>query len=166
MHGLATALTCERMLTLCVSMNRIVVMPLLAAACLLCSDAAVADISKWVDARGRVSYGDRPPSDVDATPVPIQPNLRETERVRLTVTDIPSGQADSRTDNDAAASRPDLRAYAEHCRKNRGVNCDLEARQMIDGPAPVIFPGDPAVFPRPDIKPRPTGLSLKFGFTR
>jgi hypothetical protein len=36
---------------------------------------------------------------------------------------------------------------------------------MIDGPAAVIFPGDPAVFPRPDLKLPPPGLPLKFAIT-
>lgn len=141
-------------------------MPWLAAICLLGSGAAVADINKWVDPDGRVNYGDQPPSGADITPVLIWPDLIETERLGLrTVTGEPSGRTGSSAGQDAIVPRMDLRSYAEHCRKNRGVDCELEARQMIDGPAPVIFPGDPAVFRRPDLKPPPPGLPLKFAIT-
>jgi hypothetical protein len=45
--------------------------------------------------------------------------------------------------------------YVKLCKKNRGVDCEEEARQMLYGPADVPFPGDPAIFPRPDLNPRP-----------
>src|ERR1043165_7661563 len=32
--------------------------------------AAPAQVYKWVDERGRVQYGDKPPADVRATPLP------------------------------------------------------------------------------------------------
>ena len=154
------------MSSLCASMCRIVGIPWLVAAFLLGSAAAVADINKWVGPDGRVNYGDHPPLGADITPVLIRLNVIETDRIRLrTVIAEPSDPRESSADLDASETRMDIRSYVEHCWKNRGVDCELEARQMIDGPAPVIFPGDPAVFPRPDLKPPPPGLPLKFSIT-
>ncbi|MCZ6770720.1 MAG: DUF4124 domain-containing protein [Proteobacteria bacterium] len=147
-------------------MCRIVGIPCLVAATLLGSDAAVADINKWIDPDGRVNYGDHPPLGADITSVLIRSNVIETDRIRLrTVIAEPSGPRESPADQDATETRMDIRSYVEHCWKNRGVDCELEARQMIDGPAPLVFPGDPAVFPRPDLKPPPPGLPLKFSIT-
>ena len=141
-------------------------MPSLVAASLLGSDAAVADINKWVDPDGRVNYGDHPPLGADTTPVLIRLNVIETDRIRFrTVIIKPSDPPESSAGLDASETRMDIRSYVEHCWKNRGVDCELEARQMIDGPAPVVFPGDPAVFPRPDLEPPPPGLPLKFSIT-
>ena len=126
----------------------------------------MADVKKWVDPDGRVNYGDNPPSGADTTPVDVRPNVIETDWSRLrTVNDKPPAQPELPAEQVVIERRKDLQSYAEQCRKNRGVDCELEARQMIDGPAPVIFPGDPAIFPRPDVKPPPPGLSLKFGIT-
>ncbi len=126
----------------------------------------MADVEKWVDPDGRVHYGDHPPSGAETTPVEVWPNVIETDRSGLpTVIDKQMAQPEPPAEQTATETRTDLQAYVEQCRKNRGVDCELEARQMIDGPAPVIFPGDPAIFPRPDIKPPPPGLPLKFGIT-
>jgi hypothetical protein len=126
---------------------------------------ASAQIEKWVDANGQVHYGDTPPPEANASPMRLQPNVIEVDQ--------PEAQAAASVETDdrplpAAASmtvppeRPDIDRYVAHCRDNRGVDCELEARQMIDGPAPVLFPGDPAIFPRPDLKPPPPGLPLKY----
>ncbi|MGD2140500.1 MAG: DUF4124 domain-containing protein [Burkholderiales bacterium] len=69
---------------------------------------------------------------------------------------------DSKTGN-VAPVRADIKAYVDACRRNRGVDCVWEAHAMIDGPATVLFPGDPLIFPRPDVKPAPPGLPLKYG---
>ena len=127
---------------------------------------ASAQIEKWVDANGQVHYGDAPPPEANASPLRVQPNVIDVDR--------PAAQADAPVETGdrplpaAAASmtappeRSDIDRYVAHCRDNRGVDCELEARQMIDGPAPVLFPGDPAIFPRPDLKPPPPGLPLKY----
>jgi hypothetical protein len=126
---------------------------------------ASAQIEKWVDTNGQVHYGDAPPPEANASPLRLQPNVIDVDQ--------PAAQADTSVETDdrplpAAASmtvppeRPDIDRYVAHCRDNRGVDCELEARQMIDGPAPVLFPGDPAIFPRPDLKPPPPGLPLKY----
>ena len=126
----------------------------------------MADVEKWVDPDGRVHYGDNPPSDADTTPVDVRPNVIETDwNVLPTLNAKPAPQPQLNREQAGTRVRKDLQSYVEHCRNNRGVDCELEARQMIDGPAPVIFPGDPAIFPRPDVKPPPPGLSLKFGIT-
>ena len=126
----------------------------------------MADVKKWVYPDGRVNYGDNPPSGADTTPVDVRPNVIETDWSRLrTVNDKPPAQPELPAEQVVIETRKDLLSYVAQCRENRGVDCELEARQMIDGPAPVIFPGDPAIFPRPDVKPPPPGLSLKFGIT-
>ena len=138
-------------------------------ALLLMNDAVMADIKKWVEPGGRVHYGDWPPPEADAAPVKVRPNVIETRR------DVPPAVANKpfakpkttpETSSEVASEpRKDISAYIEQCRENRGVNCEREARAMIDGPAPLLFPGDPAVFPRPDVKPPPPGLTLKYGIT-
>lgn len=145
-------------------------------AVLLTGIAAIADsasaneISKWVDRDGGVHYGDQPPAWVDATPVKVQPNVIDTG-----ADEAPSIQSQlarskrsavsqqrARRQEKALPERAELRAYVEQCRRNRGVDCEWEARAMIDGPATVLFPGDPTIFARPDVKPPPPGLPLKF----
>jgi hypothetical protein len=133
--------------------------------------AAIADsgsaneISKWIDRDGGVHYTDQPPAWVNATPVKVQPNVIDTE-----TSEAPPNrsyrslllQQDARHAHQSLPERADLRAYVEQCRRNRGVDCEWEARAMIDGPATVLFPGDPYILPRPDLKPPPPGLPLKF----
>ena len=136
---------------------------------LLTNGTAVADIKKWVGPGGRVHYGDWPPPEADAAPVKVQPNVIETRQ------GVPPAVANKRSANLKAAPettsaiapepRKDIAAYMKLCKENRGVDCEREARAMIDGPAPLFFPGDPAVFPRPDVKPPPPGLTLKYGIT-
>lgn len=124
-------------------------------------------IEKWVDANGGVHYGDSPPPEANASPLRVQPNIIELDPpVAQTSSseepDTPARPAATAASMTVPPARPDIDRYVAHCRDNRGVDCELEARQMIDGPAPVLFPGDPAVFPRPDLKPPPPGLPLKY----
>jgi len=147
-------------------MSRTVVMLWLAATCLFSGNAVIADVAKWVDAHGHVHYSDRPPANVDITEIQIRHNVIDTGRnVVPTVIKKPMPQPQLPAGQTQPAVREDLRSYVENCRNNRGVDCEFEARQMIDGPAPVVFPGDPAVFPRPDLRPPPPGLTLKFSIT-
>lgn len=132
-------------------------------------DLAKAEIRKWIDVDGQVHYGDVPPADANTTPLPVRPNVIEVARPAApTSSTDASSQPDASMDSTPLAepaARPDIDRYVARCRDNRGVDCELEARQMIDGPAPVLFPGDPAVFPRPDVKPPPPGLRLKYSIT-
>ena len=147
-------------------MNRIVLVLLLSATSLLFSEAILASVEKWVDRHGRVHYGDHPPAGVDATAVEVRPNVIDTgPTVVPAVIDQPMPEMTLPVAQARTRVRKDLQSYAENCRNNRGVDCELEARQMIDGPAPVIFAGDPAVLPRPDLKRPPPGLPLKFAIT-
>jgi len=149
-------------------MKRTILMLLPAMAVLLSGTAAVAEIQKWVDLDGQVHYGDQPPSSVDATPVDLQPNVIETDpalRPASRGEQPATPQPPEATSQTAPETRKDIQAYVAECRKNRGVDCESEAREMIDGPATVLFPGDPTILPRPDVKPPPPGLPLKFGIT-
>ena len=139
-------------------------------AVLISSPAAMADsgeqtrIAKWVDHNGGIHYGDQPPPWADATPVKVQPNVIDTDLHGVIPQYRPADlrQPARQVRKAPITGRADLRAYVEHCRQNRGVDCEWEARAMIDGPATVLFPGDPYIFRRPDVKPQPPGLPLKF----
>lgn len=140
----------------------------LAIVLLLSGGAAAADIEKWVDPAGGVHYGDQAPAGVGTVTVDIRPNVIESDPFVPADAGRRPAEAAVSSGVPSAASpeqRQDIQAYIEQCRSNRGVDCELEAQQMIDGPAPVIFPGDPAVFARPDLKPPPPGLPLKFQIT-
>ena len=110
-------------------------------------------ISKWIDADGGVHYGDQPPPWVDATPVSVRPNVIDTDASRRTT-----------THPQRAIVSPQRMPHKQAPLSERGElrSCEWEARAMIDGPATVLFPGDPYIFARPDLKPPPPGLPLKF----
>ena len=137
-----------------------------ASSALLFNEAAIAGVEKWIDANGQVSYSDHPPPGVVATPVEVRHNVIEIDKTaRVTITGNQSVQPPPDCEpmlTASTASRADIQLYIELCRENRGVDCEAEARQMIDGPAPVIFRRHPIVFPRLDLKPAPPGLRLKF----
>lgn len=117
-----------------------------------------ADVEKWVDQRGRVHYGDHPPPWADAKPVIVHHNVIETEPVTRPAGDIVPQVSRAPVDRAPFSSprqRAEIQSYTELCRNNRGVDCEREARAMIDGPATVLFPGDPVIFPRPDLRPPP-----------
>ena len=62
------------------SIGRIVALSWLAAACVLCSGAAMADVKKWVDPNGRVNYGEHPPLGAVIVPFSVQPDSIESEQ--------------------------------------------------------------------------------------
>ena len=127
------------------------------AASLLISISANADIQKWVDREGNVHYGDRAPSWAEASSVVVRPNVIETDPVAASASTAKrppiSYKRTSRVSQ--RQERKDIEAYIEHCQENRGVYCEWEAHAMIDGPATVLFPGDPFILPRPDLRPPP-----------
>ena len=115
------------------------------------------DIEKWVDREGGVHYGDQAPTCANPTPVVVRPNVIETgpEAAPAPTVKRPATPRKRTSSVSAPRKRGDIQAYIEQCRKNRGVYCEREARAMIDGPATVLFPGDPLIFPRPDLRPPP-----------
>lgn len=116
--------------------------------------ALTADIEKWVDNQGRVHYSDQAPPSVDARPVKVYPNVIETDPVVRPVAAVkrPTFRAPAeRPPEPSHRRRAEIRAYIELCRNNRGIDCEREARVMIDGPATLLFPGDPLIFPRRDL---------------
>lgn len=139
------------------STKRLVAILCLFAAALLVSLNANADIEKWVDREGTVHYGDRAPPWANPTPVVVRPNVIETDPVapQVSSTKQPATPRKRALSVSAPRRRGDIKAYVELCRNNRGVDCEREARAMIDGPATVLFPGDPLIFPRPDLRPPP-----------
>lgn len=156
-------------------MRPVLLIVCLASISLLANAPTVAAIEKWVDDDGRIHYGDWPPPGVDAEPLRVWHNVIDTGVIDTGVIDnsvinrptpMKARPAPSKTmEYSAPALRPEMQSYVEQCREQRGIDCETEARQMIDGPATVIFPGDPLVFPRPDVKPPPPGLPLKYSIT-
>jgi hypothetical protein len=65
----------------------------LAAAFVLCSDAAMADAKKWVEPNGRVNYGDHPPLGAVIVPFSIQPDRIESEQHRSRPVNYPDDPA-------------------------------------------------------------------------
>jgi hypothetical protein len=62
------------------SICRIVALSWLAAAFVLCTEAAMADVKKWVEPNGRVNYGDHPPLGAVIVPFTNQPDRIDSER--------------------------------------------------------------------------------------
>jgi hypothetical protein len=122
-------------------------------------EAGAQGVERWVDSAGAVHYGDRAPEGVASQTVTIEPNVIDTDPpARAEPGTGPERERERTGGVKAPASvtvKSNLEEYAEQCRRNRGIDCEEEARQMIKGPAPVRFPGDPAIFPRPDLKPPP-----------
>jgi hypothetical protein len=143
--------------SVCDSVKRLALIVCFVAAALPVSLTASADIEKWVDREGKVHYGDQAPSWANPTPVVVRPNVIETDPVapRVSAVKRPPAPRKRASSVSAPRKRGDIQAYIEQCRKNRGVYCEREARAMIDGPATVLFPGDPLIFPRPDLRPPP-----------
>ena len=142
----------------------------MATAVLLSGAPAVADIHRWVDRAGQVHYADQPPPAVEVTQIRVRPNVIETDP-GIAPAFRNMGSANPKAPVGASAKagpgqRQDIQAYIAQCRNNRGVDCEREAHAMIDGPATVLFPGDPAIVPRPDLKPPPPGLPLEFEIWR
>ena len=150
-------------------MKRITMTLWLAFALSLANGGAVADVKKWIGPDGGVHYGRWAPPGAQAAAVKVRPNIIETHQdlppEALRTQNAPALKTPEAVSGVQPYPRSDIRAYVEQCKQNRGVDCEYEARAMIDGPAPVIFPGDPAVFPRPDLRGAPPGLPLKYGIT-
>ena len=62
------------------SIGRIVALSWLAAAFVLSTEVAVADVKKWVEPNGRTNYGNHPPLGAVIVPFSIQPDRIESER--------------------------------------------------------------------------------------
>ncbi len=146
-------------------MIRLLPILLLVATELVLSEAAVADIEKWIGPDGGVNYGDNAPPGADAKPVLVRPNVIETgwsaPPALADKQPVPAELHIRLAATGAAEQRRELETYIEQCRENRGVNCEREARWMIDGPAPLYFRGHREHSPRRAAKQRGPHLRLK-----
>ena len=104
---------------------------LLCAVLMACSGMASAVVYKWVDAQGKVQYGDRPPDGVHAEVV----ELLGTHTGRTTKTDAPTPTAA----NSAAVPAADLeakKAVQKDVAQTRDAQC-VEAQErykkLIEG---------------------------------
>ncbi len=149
-----------------------------------CALSAHAEIYKWVDADGKVQYGDAPPKGaqtkkvsggvtvVPAIVVPPAPPAppAEAEAPRKSVAKEEAGEvrgggispsaeasepAESRISDPRAERRKQL---IEQCQRERRGNCENEADNLLNNP-PVVIPGwsQPPIRPahRPVPPPRP-----------
>jgi hypothetical protein len=136
----------------------------------LCTAAvgASAEVYKWIDADGKVQYGDAPPKNVKATivtggvtvvpatPVPQAPAAKQEPKgdtsgdaARAVNTPQPMTQADQ-----AAAAREEARQKAiERCKNNRGVDCENEVDAQMHGEPGVGYVQGIPGWSQPPIRP-------------
>lgn len=139
---------------------------------------AQAEIYKWVDADGKIQYGDAPPKEaktkkvsggVMVVPAMVVPSPTVSAPVKAKPEPeardegVRTGGISRKTDAPAAPVDPDAAARAEArqraielCRQNRGSNCENEVDAQLYGqagktyvPVPVVIPG----WSQPPIQP-------------
>jgi hypothetical protein len=105
--------------------------------CIFPTVAGAAEVQKWKDREGTVNYGDSAPTGAKVESITIQPNVIETDPVQL---DEGPNRVQQATPQSVTVSGPamDNRAafeeYVRTCERNRGVDCEDEARRMLTGP--------------------------------
>ena len=143
---------------------------------------AQAEVYKWIDADGKVQYGDAPPKNVKAkvvsggvtvvpatvVPPPPAPKAKPEDQPGNAAAQAgaAAGAADRKPDNNAPpaspppdpaiAARKEARIKAiERCKANRGTDCDNEADAQYSGeqPAVVYSPGVIPGWSQPPIRP-------------
>jgi Domain of unknown function (DUF4124) len=104
----------------------------------LCQGVVLADIYKWVDEKGQVQYGDRPPpgvktekveSPISVVPAPQPPDTAHDKPAAKAEGDRPAAQ-DEQVQRDVKAAEEQeaqRRRRIEECQRNRGVDCEQEA---------------------------------------
>jgi hypothetical protein len=145
-----------------------------------CAVGAQAEVYKWIDADGKVQYGDAPPKNVKAkvvsggvtvvpaTVVPQAPAPKPTPDsppANGAAQAVATGAADRKPDSNPApvsapqdpalAARAEARAKAiERCKQNRGTDCENEADAQYSGePAIGYAPGAIPGWSQPPIRP-------------
>lgn len=134
-----------------------------------------AEVYKWVDAEGKVQYGDVPPKGVNAskvsggvtvmpafTPPPApasvpvaKPAADEREAVRGGISARPEPAKSAGNEKPALTPREEARRkMMEECLKNRGSNCDAEVDAQLNGQGGTVFVPVPG-WNRPPIRPTP-----------
>lgn len=135
-----------------------------------------ADVYKWLDADGKIQYGDAPPKGVNATrvsggvmvvpaftPPAATPSAPAAAPAPAEIESGPrSGGISARAASSAAASSGANRAEPENlrerlleaCRRSRGTNCESEVDAQLNGQGGTVFVPVPG-WSRPPIRPTP-----------
>lgn len=131
-----------------------------------------ADVYKWIDAEGKVQYGDVPPKDVKASKVsggvmvvpafsaPAAPASVPAAAVSATPpANAPLAAGISAKPSSSAASsvsaREEMRLrLIEACQRNRGADCENEADAQLNGQSGTVYVPVPG-WSRPPIRPTP-----------
>lgn len=151
----------------------------------LCTFGAQAEVYKWLDADGKIQYGDTPPKDVKAskvsggvtvmpafTPPPAAPSTEAAKAAPKTSGPAAgiSAKPEQESASSAAPAAPvsDVEAarlrMIEACKRNRGVDCEdnVDAQLYGQGGSSTVYvpvPGwsQPPIRPTP--KPKPPAQS-------
>jgi Domain of unknown function (DUF4124) len=109
---------------------------LICTALLVCSGICSAAVYKWVDAQGKIQYGDRPPDGVSAELVPMlvsHPNAQrsETPRAATAPSSTPSSQPPAKAEEKKAVQEDVEAAQAKQCTEAQDrYKKDIEGRRM------------------------------------
>lgn len=128
------------------------------------------EVYKWVDADGRIQYGDAPPKGVNAKPVsggvtvmpafkaPPVPNAAKKPKAeeRPAPDAAESVKSGSSASESSALSPEEAKRLKllEACRKNRGANCEEEVETQLRGADTTVFVPIPG-WSQPPIQPTP-----------
>lgn len=134
-----------------------------------------AQVYKWVDAEGKIQYGDAPPKGVNASkvsggvtvmpafpppPAPVsapvaKPVAEEREAVRGGISARTEPAKPVSNESPALSPREEARRkMMEECLRNRGANCDAEVDAQLNGQGGTVFVPVPG-WSRPPIRPTP-----------
>lgn len=141
-----------------------------------CAFAAQAEIYKWVDADGKVQYGDAPPKEaktkkvsggvtvVPATVLTAAPASAPTkgktrteaageEGARGAINRKPEATSASSASASQSSTDPARQRAIDTCEKNRGNNCENEVDFPLNGQSSPVFVPVPG-WGQPPIRPR------------
>lgn len=141
-----------------------------------------AEVYKWIDAEGKVQYGDAPPKGAKASKVsggvmvvpafsaPAAPASAPAAPAAAAPANAPVAAGISAKPSSSAASsalsvREEMRQrLIEACQRNRGADCEKEADAQLNGQGDTVFvpiPGwsRPPIRPTPKARPEPSRAS-------
>lgn len=146
---------------------------------LACVSAQAGDeVYKWVDADGRVQYGNNPPKGVNAKPVAggvtVVPALKMPARAQESapasareIEAAPAAPAASSASASSAMSPEELkrRRLIADCERNRGVDCEAEVDARLSGAPGTVFVPVPG-WSQPPIRPNRSAASSAHASSR
>ncbi|MBL8470729.1 MAG: DUF4124 domain-containing protein [Rhodocyclaceae bacterium] len=125
-----------------------------------------AETFRWVDERGIVNYGDKPPKEAKATPIDDSPNQLPAPKAPATVAagtapNVPAAIGQPREEAIArdlwerqqAEDERRKAARRARCEAQRGIDCDRDPSIEAYDPGSAVIVVRPHVGPQPVIKP-------------